>query len=141
MIDQYKIHETEVDRQRELTVINSFCSKRNMTFVRQPVLGGFDVMLYIRGTLRAIAEVKCRSVTYGLYKDFTIDASKMDHLREVADGWGVTPLLIVSFGGTIYYRRCNGWEFFETTYQKRRDRDERADPVYHIPWGPEWVSI
>jgi hypothetical protein len=57
---------------------------------------------------------------------------KLEKIWDRAQPKGLTTLLIVSWSGEIRYAIVPRGEY-PVTEQKRRDRDELADRVFHIP--------
>lgn len=132
MKDQYKIHETPEDRARQEEIIKTVCDAKEMQYEMEPKLTAFDAKLWQADELIALAEVKYRNNPFDQYPDYTIDSAKINALIEDAWMWGTTPVLIVSWQGDIRYVFPKN-KTYRQSVQKRKDRDELPDPVYHIP--------
>jgi hypothetical protein len=140
--DQSKIHETSEDRQRQREILRTFAHRFNLTGEVTQSLERQDARLFRNAKYIAVAEAKFRNNTVDAYADYTIDQEKVDSLRDRSRADGVRGVLVVSWMGDIRYlditKAFEGWTpeddlRWHVSKQKRRDRKELADPVYHIP--------
>jgi hypothetical protein len=134
--DQFRIHETEADRDRELVAIEAFASRYGLAFEKTEFKGYQDAKLFYKGRYYALAETKWRNNPASKYPTYTIDKKKIDNLLDQALRDRVRPVLIVSWDGDVRW-----WDFdpikeywnFKIRLQQRADRRERPDLVYEIP--------
>lgn len=134
--DQDVIHETEDDVRRERAALELVCFlKNNLTFVPASSLAPYDAIFVRNGKMVAIGEVKCRDHAFGFYPDYTVDAAKVERIREAARKMKLQAVLIVQWTDRLKYvvLHPGNAEWWGVTGQKRRDRDEFTDAVYHIP--------
>jgi glutamate/tyrosine decarboxylase-like PLP-dependent enzyme len=148
--DQYTIHETEEHRKRQketlVAVIASFNKKVKSEEDRikgklTRHLSEQDAQFFKGGKYVALVEAKYRENPIDKYSDYTIDVDKIDSLIKRATEDGVQGLLVVSWLGDIRYANltkvAKAWDreddLFSISRQKRKDRQELADKVYHIP--------
>ncbi len=134
LADQYKTHETPDDRVRQEEIIVRLCGAKGLTYKLRPRMDVADADLYLNNELLCVAEVKHRNNVFRKYSDYTIDQAKIDALLNEAWNWGAQPILIVQWTDGIRY--CwpkKGILNYAKGIQKRKDRDESPDPVYHIP--------
>jgi hypothetical protein len=141
--DQFKIHETEADRERQHAVLKEFTERFNLEFVetaeeeRAPI----DARLFRNGAYYAVSDAKYRNTSYDFYPTYTVDVEKVDTLIQQAEQDAVKAFLLVSWKGDTRYLNLSkiteNWDsddcLFPISAQKRTDRDELPDRVYHIP--------
>jgi hypothetical protein len=141
--DQYKIHETEADRARQHGVLQQFAERFGLEFTEttEKERSPFDARIFKDGAYFAVTDAKCRKSPYGQYPTFTVDVDKVDTLIKQAVLDEVRAFLLVSFNGDVRYLNLSkiaaSWDsddfLFPIAVQKRNDRDELPDRVYHIP--------
>lgn len=142
--DQNKIHETEKDRINQSAALDCYVNwlKTNGIDVKLEMareLSRYDARLYSGGNYLRIIEVKCRNIPADKYDTYTIDSNKIDRLYYKAQEDKVAASLLVSWQGDVRILNVREQNFplpktrFTTTFQKRKDRKEKADKVYVIP--------
>lgn len=139
--DQFKIHETVEDRQRQREILRAFAHRYNLTGKLTNTLSRLDARLFKNGVYFAVAEAKYRNNAYDKYPNYTIDVEKIESLLQRAKEDGVVAILVVSWEGDVRYinltKVVENWDgedlLFPISVQQRHDRQELADRVYHIP--------
>lgn len=100
---------------------------------------GWDAEI-MKGRVIGIGEVKWRGNGFGkIYPDYTIDVWKLEGMwaeieRRAKRGRELKAVLIISFLGDIR-SAVVGRGYYSVSEQRRKDRIEKADKVYHVPWG------
>lgn len=130
--DQSKIHETEQDRINQKEVLNLFCQKMGLSWKPTKPLSRTDATLYKEDSVVGRAEIKCRSCSVGAYPTYTVDARKVTKLYYESTDSGTDGYLVVNWCGDIRYLKVTTNEY-PVTFQKRKDRAEKADRMYNIP--------
>jgi hypothetical protein len=160
-IDQFRKQERPEDRVHELDTINALRAKTGWVAVKEE--GEQDFRLHKPPfplelgkhdqsslTYCAVAEVKWRNTPAGKFDTYTIDQRKLERLQERGRRDGVLALLVVSWapdfdscttGGMFNFSRDRRYlnvtrldlSKLQTTMIRRRDRQEFADPGYHVP--------
>jgi hypothetical protein len=131
LADQRKTHERAEDRKRQRAALVELCARKGLTFTMQETHSRYDAKLYKNKKLVALAEVKHRNHAFGTYKDYTVDEDKLAAMRKIAHSLGISAVLVVSWQGDVRHAVIN--QQFKQSIQKRRDRDELADAVAHVP--------
>jgi len=129
LVDQYKLNETDADRARQTEIFLAFCKALKVSGIQSPDQAPQDAVIIAPDlSWRKNAEIKFRNHAFGTFQTYTIDRTKLDEITA-----GETSFLIVSWCGDIRYAEIENPERFKVTRQKRRDRDELPDEVYHVP--------
>lgn len=139
--DQYTIHETEEDRERQKQTLRMFARRFNLKGKLTSTLDKVDAQLFKEGQFFAVAEAKFRNTSIDKYPDYTVDVDKVENLVVRASTENIDAYLVVSWNGDVRYLNLSHMKTltpeddcrWPVTMQKRRDRKEKADPVYHIP--------
>lgn len=130
--DQDRWHETSDDRRRQSDILRAFTSAKRLSAIITVEGEPCDAVIFRRCNPVALAEIKYRKHCFGYYPDYSIDVHKLEAIWARAEAKGLTTLLIVSWSGEIRYAIVPRFAY-PVTEQKRRDRDELADRVFHIP--------
>jgi len=132
LVDQNKTHETEEHRINQKDVLNRFCEKFQISWGPTKKFARCDATLYENDKMVGRAEVKCRTTPAETYPTYTVDARKVNKLFYESQETGTKGYLIVSWAGDIRYMLVTHVNY-PVTFQKRRDRAEKADRMYNIP--------
>lgn len=137
--DQYKIHVTAKDRQRERDMLSRFATTQNViaiqTIGKTTLCDGF-IYTAEREPLGLI-EIKYRNNPQHQYPTYSIDKAKIDKLVACARNSRLKAFLLVSWQGDERFIDLTTYDLakLKTTVRKRRDRDELADEMYDFPNG------
>jgi hypothetical protein len=131
--DQTKLHESALDRARQTEIMLRFCRTWGFSALQSSGQCRWDLLLIEDTTPIALADIKWRDHPWGTYRTYTIDADKVDLIVAEARRRKLSPLLIVSWQGEIRFTHLK--PPYLVGNQKRADRDELSDRVYHIPIG------
>lgn len=133
--DQKKIHETAEDRERERLMVKTFADFFHYKTWRNTELSSHDAVFYDGETRlkAAAAEFKYRNNRRDAYPTYTIDSKKIDQLWKQCEKANIKAFLVVQWLDEIWYCQIKERPQFKLELQKRGDRDENADEVYHIP--------
>lgn len=142
--DQFRKQERPEDRIHELDTIKALCLKAGWSAKKEEGEQDFR-LLNAGGHYVAVAECKWRNTPAGKFETYTIDQRKLAKLQERGRRDGVLAVLAVSWladnatrpWGERDRRYLNVTRLdlskLETTMIRRRDRQEFADPGYHVP--------
>jgi len=134
--DEYRIHETDEQRERERQILLAFTRAFGLTFRRTPRLSCYDADI-IGSRVIALAEAKWRANVYGTYpsnRTYIIDVKKLEKIWALAESRGLDTLVIVEWVDDIRWALVTREANYRVTMKaSRKDRNELPDRVYHIP--------
>ena len=145
--DQFKVHETALDRKRQREILEKFARRFDLKIWELSKFARQDAWLYRRGVHVGIAEARYRNMRQEWYpRGYGVDEAKIDRLFAAAELRDVYGYHIVSWKGDVWYLNVTRalWEGIEpgvyemadpwdTFWWKRQDRDELPDKWYCIP--------
>ena len=129
------VYEKGSDRKNQLLVAKSFEDKWGYTFSETEELCHWDFDAYFKGRLRALVEVKCRTISVKQFDTYIISQNKMQEVYNAAGDRGVKAILIVRWIDTVGWLHYDEPNNYEIKLGGRYDRSDQGDieSVIHIP--------
>jgi hypothetical protein len=129
------IYEKEQDRENQSLVAKSFEKKWGYVFVESAPLCHWDFDAYFNNKLRALVEIKCRTISIEKFDTYIISQSKMKNVYTASVDLGVKTILIVRWidmVGWLLYVEPNSYEIMRGGRYDRNDLRD-IESVIHIP--------
>jgi Holliday junction resolvase-like predicted endonuclease len=135
-------YETKAHRASEARVRRVLADKWRCEVVASPDAAPYDALFRRGGEVSAMVEIRCRSVSWGHYRDLIISKKKVDQMHRLAHASQrpVKCLFVVAFTDAIVGLSLEP-EAYAVTKGGRTDRGDPNDVelVYQIP--TDWFNL